>query len=89
MVVRNRRRRMVAVNDRGHIIGEDHPMARLSDEDVALMRALHDEGLSSAMIARKFEVDRRTAHSIITYRRRAETAFGYVVPKRLRRRPRG
>lgn len=79
------KRRMVALNDRGHIIGEDHPMARLSDEDVALMRALHDKGLSSAMIARKFECDRRTAHSIISYRRRAETPVRYVRAKVKRR----
>lgn len=84
----SRRRRVVAVNDRGHIIGEDHPMARLSDEDVSLIRTLHDEGLSMSIIARKFDVTRQYVHSVVRFRRRAETPMRYVVSVGKRRRRR-
>lgn len=35
--------------------GENHPKAKLSDQDVHLVRALHQQGLGYKSIARKFE----------------------------------
>lgn len=37
-----------------HRRGEQHPRARISDEDVHLMRRLHAEGLGYGAIAAKF-----------------------------------
>jgi predicted transcriptional regulator len=50
--------------------GEDHQRAKISDEDVELMRILHDLGLKPADIARKFECNFYTVYSILTYRSR-------------------
>ena len=51
--------------------GEEHPKAKLSDDDVQLMRELHDDyGISVAEIARKFDVSYWTARDICKYRTR-------------------
>jgi len=51
--------------------GENHPRATLSDHDVALARALHEEhGIGVKTIARKFETPHRTMRDICAYRRR-------------------
>lgn len=47
--------------------GEEHPKAKLSDEDVRLMRALREEGLTYQAIADKFEVPLSTARNIVNY----------------------
>ncbi len=54
----------------GHRIGESHPRARLSDDDVRLVRALHEEGLGYRRIAVKFEVGISTIRDICTHRTR-------------------
>ena len=54
----------------GHRIGESHPRARLSDEDVRLVRALHQEGLGYRQIAGKFEAGVSTIRDICTHRTR-------------------
>ncbi len=47
--------------------GENHPRARLTWDDVELMRALHDEGVPVLAIANKFEVPRRTVRNVVEY----------------------
>ena len=48
----------------GHRCGESHPRAKLSDDDVRLVRALHDEGLGYKRIAEKFETSPSTVRDI-------------------------
>jgi len=50
--------------------GIDHFRATIPFSDVILMRALRDEGLTIAEIARKFEVKYPTAVSIINRKSR-------------------
>ncbi len=55
----------------GHRIGESHPRAQLSREDVKLMRQLHeDHDIGYGTIAKKFECGVSTARDICTYRTR-------------------
>ncbi len=50
--------------------GEQHHRAKLSDEDVDLMRDLREEGLSYRQIGDKFECSMWTARDICAYRTR-------------------
>lgn len=51
--------------------GEDHPNAKLSDNEVALIRQLLAEGLMSyRQIAEKFEVSKATIYDYAKERRR-------------------
>jgi len=64
--------RVVAVNERGLLIGEDHPRARLTDGEVELIRLLHEEGMSYTVLAEKFEVSKWAVGRICRYERRAQ-----------------
>jgi DNA invertase Pin-like site-specific DNA recombinase len=44
--------------------GEEHPRAKLTDNDVRLVRELHDEGLGYKRIAEKFETSRSTVRDV-------------------------
>lgn len=68
-----KRTKLVAVNDRGRRIGQDHPRAKLTDHEVDLIRQLAEEGMSSYAIAEKFEINPRTARRIISCDKRAHT----------------
>lgn len=57
-------------NHRGYRVGESHHRARLSDEDVGLIRTLHDAGLGYSRIASKFECGVSTVRDIVTFRTR-------------------
>ncbi len=46
--------------------GEAHPRAKLTEDDVRLIRALSKEGLSQRVIARKFYVSKRAIEAIVT-----------------------
>ena len=55
----------------GHRIGESHPRARLSSDDVTMIRTLHEEhGLGYRTLADKFETPRETIRSICRYESR-------------------
>lgn len=82
------RHHLVALSSSGRRVGQDHPNAKLSDHDVALMRALHEDGMSPSMIAEKFECSRQTVHAIVTYARRDALVARYAVAGRRRRRVR-
>jgi hypothetical protein len=47
--------KLVPANERGCIIGENHPRARLSDDDVSLIIELRALGLKLREIAAKFD----------------------------------
>lgn len=65
--------RIVAVNDRGQRIGEDHPRAVLTDAEVELMLELRSEGHSLAWLGKKFDVHKGTAAKICRGDRRGQT----------------
>lgn len=48
--------------------GVKHPRAKLTEDDVRLIRALSKEGLSQRVIARKFYVSKRAVEAILTGR---------------------
>lgn len=56
MSVQKKAHRLVAVNDRGQRIGEDHPRANLSDHEVQLLLELRTEGYSYRWLGEKFEI---------------------------------
>lgn len=56
-------------------IGEEHHNATLSDDDVDMIRELHEEhGLSYNQLADKFDVPKSTIKSICKYDTRAKRA---------------
>ena len=71
-------------NYRGRAVGESHPRAVLTDEQVEDMRAMSERlGLSDRSIARHFNVPRRTVRSILSYDNRPHSAprvIKYVRP---------
>lgn len=69
--------RMVAINERGRVVGEDHPRAVLSNHDVDLVFALREEGLSLGQIARAMEVCKSTVQKILEGSRRGQIVAGY------------
>ena len=64
---------LVAVNDAGIRIGQDHQRAVLSDAEVELMRQLAEEGMAYSELARKIEVSKWAVGRICRYERRAQT----------------
>lgn len=55
----------------GHRRGEAHPRANLTDQDVELMRELHEQHqLGYKRLALKFECSKETARDVCTYRTR-------------------
>lgn len=64
------RRDKLKRNARGWRIGDDHHNAKLSDEDVELIRRLFEEGLRPPEIAEKFETSVNTIYGIVKYRSR-------------------
>ena len=64
--------KLVALNENGRRIGENHPLAKLTDAEVALMLDLRDEGYSYAWLAEKFCVSKSCARWICTGRNRSQ-----------------
>ena len=75
------KRRAVSTNDAGHVVGQDHHRAKLTDHDVWLINELKAEGLSYRQIAIKFGVSRSTVESICQGRRRAHIATGQKLAR--------
>lgn len=57
-------------NARGWRIGESHPKAYLTDEQVEAMRVMRDEGATYKQIAEAFDCPFGTARDIADYRTR-------------------
>ena len=73
------KKRMVAVNDAGRRIGEDHPRAVLSDHEVDLVFSLHEDGMSISELARKMEVSKGCIWKILRGHRRGQVASDWRV----------
>lgn len=69
-------RRLSATNDAGHVIGEDHHRAKLTDHEIWLIHELRAAGVRRSDIAEKMEVSFYTVCEILTGRRRAQVATG-------------
>lgn len=80
--------RYAAVNDAGRVIGSEHHNAKLSDDDIEMILALRDEGLSYAQIAAKFDDDIKVGKTMVCYictgKRRRQTTMGHKRTYRLR-----
>lgn len=74
--------RIVAVNEAGLRIGEDHPNAKLTNSEVESIRVLHEEhGMSYSTLAEKFEISKGAVAKICRYERRGQpTADFKSVP---------
>lgn len=65
----------IGLSDTGRRVGESHPKAILTDNDVEMIRALHEEhGLTCLEIAEKFETSKHTIKEICMYRTRNRQA---------------
>jgi hypothetical protein len=70
------RSRAVSVNDAGHVIGQDHHRAKLTDHEVWLALELRAEGLTYQAIADAMECPKATIQSFCSGRRRGQAAHG-------------
>lgn len=69
--------KLVGVNEHGRRVGESHPKARLTDHEVALIFALHEDGQTVTELARRFECRKSTICDILKGRRRAQHAVRF------------
>lgn len=70
--------KLIAVNELGRRIGEDHQHARLTNEQVDRIRDLHElHGLKYQQLADMFQVSKSMIAGVCQYRRRAQTPFGW------------
>lgn len=69
--------RLLAVNDRGLRIGESHPRAVLTDQEVGWLLELRSEGYSLAWLAGKFEISKSCAAKICRGQNRAQVPAGF------------
>jgi len=53
----------VAVNELNRRVGDSHHNAKLSDDEVELLLALHDEGWGYRRLAAKFEIAKTTVRN--------------------------
>jgi len=63
---------LVAVNERGRRIGEDHPRAKLSNHEIDLMQELFEEGMTLREAAEKFDISKKHASEIRSGKKRAQ-----------------
>lgn len=72
------------MNDCGRYVGESHPKAVLTDEQVEEMRDMYERlELSERFICRHFNVPRRTVRCILSYQSRSQVVtrvIKYVRP---------
>lgn len=74
--------RPLGVNDGGHVVGEDHHRAKLTDHEIWLIHELRAAGVKRRDIAEKFEVSFHTICAYLTHRRRAHAATGQKPARR-------
>lgn len=76
-VMKGAKNRTIAVNDRGLRIGESHPRAVLTDQEVGWLLELRAEGYSLAWLAGKFEISKSCAAKICRGQNRAQVPAGF------------
>lgn len=70
--------KLVALNDSGRRIGQEHPRAKLLDDEVEQVLALLEAGLSYSEVAKKMDVSKSCIAHIATGRRRGQTVVRVV-----------
>lgn len=71
-------KRMVAVNDRGARVGEDHPKAKLTDADVGRLLRLRDEtGWGYKRLAQVFEISPSQVRHIVKGLQRGQAPMAW------------
>ncbi len=50
-----------------HVVGEKHHKAKLTEQDVRIIRFLHDDGMSTRELARKFDVTQRAIYQVVAF----------------------
>lgn len=86
------KKQLVGINERGQRVGEDHPMAKLSNHDVDLIRELAEERDANGRrrwgrrrLAQKFDCSPWTIQSIIENRFRMQPACAFKAVEARRR----
>lgn len=69
--------KLVAVNESGLPIGEDHPKARYTNHEIELVLQMRDQGASYGEIAQKMEMPKSTVQAICSGRSRCQTPYQY------------
>lgn len=77
-VQKMQKRRLLAVNEKGYRLGEDHHRAKLTNHEVQLALELLDSGMSERLVAEKMEVSRRTVRDYKAARTRAQTPYRWL-----------
>lgn len=57
-------KKMIAVNECGYRIGEDHHNAKLTNHEIDLLLELREDGWSYRRLADKFEIGKSTVRDI-------------------------
>jgi len=71
---------LVAVNDKGRRVGEDHPNATLTDHEVDLLLELREsEGWGYRRLAKRFDICKSQARNIVKGRQRIQQPARYKV----------
>lgn len=71
--------RMLAVNELGIRVGEDHQRAKLTNAEVDRLLELHeDHAVGYRRLAELFAVSKRTVRNICNYERRAQHASDFI-----------
>lgn len=68
--------RRVGVNERGHVVGQDHHRAKFSDHEIDLMIELIADGMPQKLVAEKFECSRSAVSYYARGLRRGQTVTG-------------
>lgn len=84
--------KLIGVNDEGRRVGESHHRAKLTDEDIELIRQLREllnpdgsHQWSYGSIAKCFETSKGVIHDICSMRRRNQFVAGYKAVRIKRR----
>lgn len=71
-------KRIVAINETGKRIGEDHQNAKLTNREVDLIREMHEQdGLGYRRLAAKFEISPSQVRHIVKGVWRVQTPAGF------------
>lgn len=69
--------RLVAINENGKRIGEDHYNAKYSNHEIDQVNELKDSGLGYKRISKIMEMPIRTVRDIVSGKRRCQSNCGF------------
>jgi len=78
-VQKSAKRRLLAVNEKGYRLGEDHHRAKLTNHEVDLVLELLASGMSERLVAEKMEISRRTVRDYKAAKTRAQAPAEYLL----------